>query len=172
MALLEFRGDPNQVCGQAKSTPLLLVAEYVPDELTALSIARAMIDAKANINYSNLFDNTPLFTCATRPDQTLAAYFISRGAKVNHWNKVFGKSVLMEFFTTGALDGNKLLHLIEKGAELHPSERQRVLHLAAAQKSDQVLRIVLDKTGAGKPHIEARNEIGKITHTHTQAQAH
>ena len=28
-------------------------------------------------------------SCAARSDQTLAAYYISRGALVNHWNKVF-----------------------------------------------------------------------------------
>ena len=163
MTLLEFRADANQACGQAKSTPLLLVAEFMPEELTALSVARALLDARANINYSNLFDQTALFSCAMRPDQGLVAYYLSRGAKVNHWNKVFGKSLLMEFFTTGALNGGKLTTLIDAGAELHPTERQRVLHVAAAQQDDQVLRIVLDKTGAGKPHIEARNEVGETT---------
>ena len=163
LTLLEFRADPNQACGQAKSTPLLLVAEHVPDELSALSMARGMLDAGANINYSNLFDQTPLFSCAVRQDQTLSAYFISRGAKVNHWNKVFGRSLLMEFFTNGQLDEKKLNTLIDAGGELHPTERKRVLHLAAAQQNDEVLRIVLDKTGAGKPHIEARNEVGETT---------
>jgi hypothetical protein len=105
---------------------------------------------------------------------------------VNHWNKIFGKSLLMEFFTNGDLDGKKLTTLIDAGAELHPSERQKVLHLAAMQQNDDVLRIVLnkvhsqkslfsvalcrrctswltfqnvDKTGAGKPHVEAQNEV-------------
>jgi ankyrin repeat protein len=163
LTLLEFKGDPNQTCGQAKSTPLLLVAGHVPNELAALGMARGLLDAKASINYSNLFDQTPLFSCASRDDQVLMAYYVSRGAKVNHWNKVFGKSLLMEFFTNGALDGKKLTTLIDAGAELHPTERQRVLHLAAAQQNDEVLRIVLDKTGAGKPHIEARNEVGETT---------
>ena len=163
LTLLEFKGDPNQTCGQAKSTPLLLVAGHVPNELAALGMARGLLDAKADINHSNLFDQTPLFSCANRDDQTLMAYYVSRGAKVNHWNKVFGKSLLMEFFTNGALDGKKLTTLIDAGAELHPTERQRVLHLAAAQQNDEVLRIVLDKTGAGKPHIEARNEVGETT---------
>ena len=104
---------------------------------------------------------------------------------MNHWNKIFGKSLLMEFFTNGDLDGKKLTTLIDAGAELHPSERQKVLHLAAMQQNDDVLRIVLnkvrgirkslsfqwrgctswltfqnfDKTGAGKPHVEAQNEV-------------
>lgn len=49
---------------------------------------RGLLDAKANVNYSNLFDQTPLFSCAVRTDLTLLAYLIKRGAKVNHWNKV------------------------------------------------------------------------------------
>ena len=163
LALLEHRGDPNQVCGQAKSTPLLLVADHVGDELSALSMARGMLDAKANVNYCNVFGQTPLYSCAVRRDETLMGYLIKRGAKVNHWNKVFGKSLLMEFFTNGDLDGKKLTTLIDAGAELHPTERQKVLHLAAMQQNDEVLRIVLDKTGAGKPHIEARNEVGETT---------
>ena len=90
LALLEARGDPNQVCGQAKSTPLLLVAEHVSDELSALSMARAMLNAKANINYCNIFGQTPLYSCAVRTGETLLAYMIKRGAKVNnHWNKIF-----------------------------------------------------------------------------------
>jgi ankyrin repeat protein len=163
LALLEARGDPNQVCGQAKSTPLLLVAEHVRDELSALSMVRAMLDAKANINYCNVFGQTPLYSCAVRTGETLLAYMIKRGAKVNHWNSIFGKSLLMEFFTNGDLDGKKLTTLIDAGAELHPSERQKVLHLAAMQQNDNVLRIVLNKTGAGKPHVEARNEVGETT---------
>ena len=75
--------------GKPRSSQESVLKMHACASLGVYVYCRGLLDAKGNINYSNHFDQTALFSCAPRQDETLTAYLIKRGAKVNHWNKVF-----------------------------------------------------------------------------------
>jgi hypothetical protein len=91
--LLSHKADPNRRNTRDGSSALLCLAS-VRDELNALEIAKSLLDAKAAINYTDSFDQTVLYICATTGGNLLVKYLLDRGASPMHLCRTFGKTLL------------------------------------------------------------------------------
>jgi ankyrin repeat protein len=163
--LLEARADPAKTFGQASDSALMLLSQKrvsADEDRHTLPIAKLLVEAKANINYANIFSQTALYQCAGRHDAGLAEYLLRSKADPNFWCATFQRSLLLEFFEKKA-PADQIEMLIEHGAELTGKEREHILHTCAAGNDFAVLKLLVEKAGAGKPHMEARNGRGENT---------
>lgn len=74
---------------------------------------------------------------SSRSEVMLAEYLVDRGANPNFWSQTFSRSLLLEFFEQRS-PAEHLAALIEKGAELTTQERERILHICAANDDFEV----------------------------------
>jgi ankyrin repeat protein len=77
--LLERGADPNVKVGQIQQTPLHMVAAY-SDEVWSVSVAKALVDAGADIEATDREGNTALRVAAKHKNQTIVDLLLERGA--------------------------------------------------------------------------------------------
>jgi ankyrin repeat protein len=113
-----------------------------------VKIARKLIDAGANVNATNRYDETPLL-CAVWYRETksneeielsleIAGMLVDAGADLNAFNCTKDTPLLLAIFTRGALPIIELL--VSAGADIHA---QGALHLAIEENKPQVVKVLL-----------------------------
>ncbi|EKX47644.1 hypothetical protein GUITHDRAFT_106632 [Guillardia theta CCMP2712] len=158
--LLKMKADVNRKVSNGKNTALIEAVKHVTDELTALAIVKRLIDANANVNYANEFDQTALFACAPRAHLNLVKFLVNHGASINHVCKTFKRSLLYVLYVVYVVVTSSIEFLITCGARLIKGESQRVLLIAASLQSEHILSLILRRIGAGPKELEAQDEFG------------
>jgi ankyrin repeat protein len=147
---------PGMVGQDEGSTALHQVGSLTYDRQATLAVARALLNAGADVNVRSLSGNTPLINAARRGNVALVQLLLEAGADIHSRNSS-GATALVGPAIGG--DGAMIRALVHAGADVNATDlRGRTPFIHAAFNANQAAIDALVESGA---KVNARDEEGR-----------
>jgi ankyrin repeat protein len=137
-------------CAASKPASLFVLADSANRPLQfvigsgKLGEVRQSIESGADVNERDGAGSTPLMMAVLAGNPEITTYLLSRGAEVNARSGQNGSTALSYAVMAGRADLIKILLAAGARADFRYGEQQTVLHMAAAGRCTECVRLLLD----------------------------